>query len=98
MPVSEEAASLIRALAVELSWFNRKPKGGTDYLHLGVSFFSMCDFDADPRTRRACSERCQQVRTVLTLAAERLGCTVADFQEGHKPKRKKKAVQTTFTP
>jgi hypothetical protein len=96
MPPSEEAASLIHALAVELAWFCRKEKTGTTYGHLGIAWFSMCEFVADPRMPRDCSEHCARVRSVLQLAAERLGCTVEELQQGHRPKRKRRAVQTTF--
>lgn len=90
-PPSEEAASLIRALAVELSFFCQKPKDGSPYLHLGVGWSTMCDFVADPRMPRKCSARCVTVRQALALAADRLGCSVEDFRQGHKPKRKKAA-------
>ena len=93
MPPSEEAASLIRALAVELAWFCRKEKTGTTYGHLGVSWFSLCEFVADPRMPRDCSEHCQRVRTVLQLAAERLGVDAQEFFAAQKPRRKPKAIQ-----
>jgi hypothetical protein len=79
MPPSEEAATLIRALAEQLAWFCRKPKDGDASLHLGIGWYSLCDFVADPRLPRPCSPRCQAVRTVLQLAADRLGCSVTAF-------------------
>jgi hypothetical protein len=85
--LDEPGASLIRALATELAWFCRRRKDASGPGHLGVSWFGMCDFSADPRMPRGCSERCARVRAVLQLAAERLGCDAAAF-DAPAPKRR----------
>lgn len=87
--LDEPGAALIQALATELAGFCRKPKDGTAYLHVGMGWTSYCDFVADPRMPRPCSARCQAVRAVLALAAERLGCDVAAFYA--EPKKRSRA-------
>lgn len=81
-----QAQVLIARMAYQLARFRTKRRSGfpPDVLHIGRDL-ELCDGDADPRWRRACSIRCAEVNALIGLAAHYLDMPVEQLLKGELP-------------